>query len=251
MIVPFLPQSIRGAIWYQGESNVGAAPLYACLEPLMIEDWRSKFGSGYSFPFLYVIIGPWIADVSGSIPVADLRVAQMSALSLPGVGYASAFDLGDPDSPFTSIHPRNKQAVGARLVNAARNLIYGEQDLSWMGPFFHTATQSQKDRTVTILVTFSTYGTDGLYYQDNSCPDGVHSDLCANWEVQLEDGKWHAATKAESATNSNTVTITFDIPLFSKGPVIGIRYAYSIWPVATLYSAEGLPAIPFEYFFSS
>lgn len=250
MIVPFLPQSIAGALWYQGEANVGNAPLYACLEPAMIADWRSTFGSGVKFPFFFVQLAPWIATEAESVPVADLRASQLVALSLPSVGYASAVDLGDPTSPFNPIHPRNKQEVGTRLLNAALNIAYGDTTKVWQGPTFASATQSVSGQVATIVVVWTTYGASGLNYQAAICPSQVPNNTCANWEVELSDGNWYPATNVSSVASSNTVTVVLDTPSASD-TVTGVRYAYAIWPLTTLFSAEGLPAIPFEYSFSS
>jgi len=248
MIVPFLPMSIRGALWYQGEANVGDAPLYSCLFPAMISDWRSKFGSGFKFPFFFVMLAPWIATQPSSVPVADLRASQLSALSLPDVGYAAAIDLGDPTSPFDPIHPRNKQEVGARLLLAARNIAYGETRVVWQGPTFDSATQSVTNGVATISVTFKTYGKLGLYGKMATCPPQVPANTCANWEVQLSDGTWYAASDATSSTSSNVVVVTLKLPNIAL-TVKGVRYAYAIWPLITLYSAEDLPAVPFEHSF--
>jgi sialate O-acetylesterase len=249
MIVPFLGQSIAGALWYQGEANVGNAPLYSCLFNAMIADWRSNFGNGYKFPFFFVQLAPWIDNGPGTA-VADLRASQLTALTLPSVGFASAVDLGDPTSPFNNIHPRNKEEVSARLILAARNIAYGESSVVWQGPTFASATQVVSNQVATITVSFTTYGKIGLVYQIATCPttEGVPENNCAGWEVQLNDGNWYTATSA--ANSGNTVVVTLHLSSTSSS-VLGVRYAYSIWPLTSLYSAEGLPAIPFEYTFST
>jgi len=251
MVVPFLPQSIRGALWYQGEANVGVGPLYGCMEKAMIADWRAKFGggSGYQFPFFFVQLAPWIGTLSGSVPVADLRAAQLQGLQLPSVGYASAVDLGDPVSPFNPIHPRNKQEVGKRLLAAARNIAYGESTVVWQGPTFASATQSVVGNIATIVVTFTTYGATGLTVAPATCPSQVPSNTCANWEVLLSDGNWYPATSPTLTTPNNVVDVILTLP--ASLTVKGVRYAYAIWPLTTLFSAEGLPAIPFEFEFNS
>jgi sialate O-acetylesterase len=87
----------------------------------MIADWRKKFMLENMY-FGFVQLAPWMA--SGGTLVAELRTGQMAALELPMVGMASAVDLGDLHSPFGSVHPRNKQTVGARLTATARALLY-------------------------------------------------------------------------------------------------------------------------------
>lgn len=95
--------SIKGTLWYQGESNVGAAKAYACLFPAMIDSWRTNFGQ--DFGFYFVMLAPW-TNYPGDISVPELQESQESALALPEVGMAVATDLGDIDSPYGNIHPR-------------------------------------------------------------------------------------------------------------------------------------------------
>jgi sialate O-acetylesterase len=251
MIVPFLPMTIRGALWYQGEANVGANTLYACAFPAMIADWRTKFGTGFEFPFFFVQLAPWLpaGSENGNLAVALLRTAQLAALTLPYVGYASAIDLGDYQSPFGSIHPRDKQEVGKRLLAAGLNLAYNQTSIVWQGPTFQTATISDGNSAASVTVTFQTYGTQGLNYIADAvaCPPESATN-CTGWELLLSDGNWYAATSATLASTPNEVTVVYaDTSLTSKG----IRYCQSIWPLTTIYSNEGLPAIPFSYEFNS
>ena len=112
MIAPLAEFRFAGAIWYQGESNVGRAEEYAKLFPAMIQDWRANFHS--ELPFLYVQIAPFgYGNDSGA--AGDLRAAQAEALALPKTGMAITVDIGDP----ADIHPKNKQEVGKRLAALA------------------------------------------------------------------------------------------------------------------------------------
>eukprot|EP01122_Echinamoeba_exundans_P010588 TRINITY_DN3993_c0_g1_i1.p1 TRINITY_DN3993_c0_g1~~TRINITY_DN3993_c0_g1_i1.p1 ORF type:complete len:315 (+),score=31.81 TRINITY_DN3993_c0_g1_i1:74-946(+) len=133
MIHPLLPMRLKGAIWYQGESNVGIASnlAYVCQFPAMIQDWRKKMNSD-DFHFYFVQLAPfWSSDHA---VLAQMRLAQMAALSLPYVGMGTAFDLGDANSTLGVIHPRNKQTVGLRLARAALNMSFGKP-ISWLGPY--------------------------------------------------------------------------------------------------------------------
>src|SRR5207253_2877282 len=114
MVAPITPFAIRGAIWYQGESNtsVERAALYARLFEAMIRDWRRAWGIG-DFPFLYVQLANYNAP-DRAWP--ELREAQRQALALRNTAMAVTIDIGTPDN----IHPPDKKTVGARLALAAR-----------------------------------------------------------------------------------------------------------------------------------
>jgi len=246
MIVPWLKQPIRGAIWYQGEANVGQPQQYACLEPAMIADWRAKFGMGFDFPFLFVQLAPWRGDIGGSVPVADLRQAQLAGLNLKGVGYASAVDLGDATSPFDPIHPRNKQTVAKRLVQAARNIAYGETTIAWEGPTFNTASVISQAPNFAIQVSFSIPAGGSLVQVSATCPAGIDATTCSGWQVLLSDGNWRAATNAVVQGSSAVVNLS---NVAGTLTVRAVRYAYSLWPLCSLFDHNGLPAIPFQHTF--
>lgn len=108
MISPLLPMQIRGAIWYQGESNTKAdqAPVYGRLFKTLIQDWRAKWQEG-NFPFLYV----QVANIASRDQWPMVREAQRKALSLTNTGMAVTIDIGEAHQ----IHPANKQEVGRRL----------------------------------------------------------------------------------------------------------------------------------------
>lgn len=128
IIAPVIPYGIRGAIWYQGESNGYRAYQYRKLFPAMISQWRRKWGQG-DFPFLYVQLANYHFEPQ---VFPELREAQAMALTLPNTAMAVAIDIGDS----SDIHPKNKQEVGRRLSLAARKLCYGEH-LIYTGPMFH------------------------------------------------------------------------------------------------------------------
>ncbi len=133
MIAPLVHYGIRGAIWYQGESNADRAWQYRTLYPDMIRNWRVDWNQG-DFPFLAVQLAPWdknrrrspeqITGEIGESTWAELREAQMLATeNLPAVGMAVITDVGDKDD----IHPTKKQPVGERLALLARSIAYGER----------------------------------------------------------------------------------------------------------------------------
>ncbi len=134
MLAPIQKFGIRGAIWYQGESNLGRNEQYRALFPAMIADWRASFGRP-EFPFYFVQIAPYnygnVGDAAGR-----LREAQREALAVPNTGMAVTMDIGNP----ADIHPKNKLDVGHRLALWARAKTYGDESVRvWSGPLFRGA----------------------------------------------------------------------------------------------------------------
>src|SRR5262249_7623946 len=137
MIAPLTPYRIRGVIWYQGESNAENerdAHLYRTMFPLLIEDWRSAWHQG-RFSFLFV----QLANMTDRPWWPLLRESQAAALKLSGTAAAITLDVGDPNDG----HPKNKQAVGARLALAARAVAYGES-IVYSGPTFREMTREDQ-----------------------------------------------------------------------------------------------------------
>jgi len=244
MIVPYLGMSLTGFLWYQGEANVGETDLYRCMFPAMISDWRAKFGQG-NLPFMFVQLSPYNTDgpLPESYSLADMRLAQTSALALPNVGMATIVDLGDIGSPFTNIHPRDKSDVGYRLYLIGSALIYG-QNVVYQGPTYVSSTIIAGS-TPTALVNFlsTTIGT-GLSLRENvTCP--LAANFCSGWEIGLSDGSWQNAT----ASIVNNVAVSVSSVSASTANVTGVRYLYNDWPLASLFNSAGLPASPFYHVF--
>lgn len=130
MINPVVPYTIKGAIWYQGESNVGRAEQYERLFPAMITDWRSKWG--YPFAFYFVQIAPF---QYGNDKSMELRDAQRKTLTLEHTGMAVTLDIGNN----SNIHPANKQDVGERLALWALAKDYGKS-IAYSGPLVSSAS---------------------------------------------------------------------------------------------------------------
>ena len=154
MIAPLIPYAIKGAIWYQGESNAGRAHQYRTLFADMITNWRKDWGQG-NFPFLQVQLAPFMAikDQPGDSTWAELREAQTLATKvLPKVGMAVITDLGDPKD----IHPVWKRPVGERLELAARAIAYGDK-FNYSGPIY----RGMKVKGDKIVLSFDHVG-DGL-----------------------------------------------------------------------------------------
>jgi len=117
LIAPLHGLSVRGVLWYQGETNAGRAAAYADGFKRLIQDWREQFGDP-GMPFLFVQLAaflPLASNQPGAGSWAELRASQAAALALPHTGMATAIDVGDADD----IHPRNKRTLGQRLAGLA------------------------------------------------------------------------------------------------------------------------------------
>ena len=128
MIAPLVPYAIRGALWYQGESNNGEGMLHAEKMKALIHGWR-KLWSDETMPFYFVQIAPFTYRNTG---LPFLWEAQLAASKIPGVGMAATMDI----SNIKDIHPKNKQEVGRRLALIALARTYGREGLVISGPFY-------------------------------------------------------------------------------------------------------------------
>ena len=222
MIVPIIPYSLTGAIWYQGESNAGRAYQYRDLFKAMITDWRVRWDAGY-FPFLFVQLANYTKEQAepGPSEWAELREAQLMALDLPNTGMAVTIDIGEAED----IHPKNKQDVGKRLALAARKLAYGEKELVYSGPIY----KSMEIKGNRIVLSFDHVG-GGLMT--------AGEDL-TGFSIAGDDKKFHWAK----------VRITGDLVEVWNEEVkkpVAVRYAWANNPKCNLYNKEGLPASPFR-----
>ncbi len=221
-IAPIIPYGIKGVIWYQGEGNASKAYQYRTLFPMLIDDWRMRWGQGY-MPFLYVQLANH--KEKKSIPaddqVAELREAQTMTLRLTGTGMASAIDIGDP----LDIHPRNKLDVGKRLYIAARKMAYGE-NIIHSGPMY-SGYRIEGD---SIHIGFTSIGK-GL-----TIKDGL---LLKGFSIAGQDRVFHWA---DARIVGDSVWVSSK---HVKSPV-AVRYAWESNPDGNLYNQEGLPAVPFR-----
>jgi sialate O-acetylesterase len=223
MIAPLIPFGIKGVLWYQGESNVGRGKQYQTLLPTMIQDWRSRFGSG-QFPFLIVQLANLgqTPTVPGESGWAELREAQLlTSERLPKTGLALAVDIGNP----TDIHPKNKQEVGRRLALNAEAIAYG-QKVEYSGPIYRSMTVEG----AAIRLHF-THVTGGLVCKN--------ADKLTGFEIAGADGKF---VWADAKIDGNSLVVSS-----STVPApTAVRYAWADNPSVTLYNGDGLPASPFQ-----
>jgi len=221
MIVPLIPYALRGALWYQGESNVGRPAEYAELFPAMIQDWRKSWGQN-DFSFLFVQLPNYADHNPTGRSWAELRDAQNAALKLRGVGEAITIDVGEAEN----LHPTNKKPVGERLALVAESEVYKIAGVEGIGPLFASA---QREGSA-MRVKFTHAKGLVAVVQANS-PTG--------FEIAAADKVFHAAN---AVVENETVAVSSPEV---KEPV-AVRYAFTNNPPVSLYSAAGLPAAPFR-----
>lgn len=224
MVAPLFNYSIKGVIWYQGESNTGKAIEYQSLMPALINDWRSNW-KNKNLPFLYVQLPNFMETNSEPVEShwAELRDAQLKTLSVPNTGMAVAIDLGE----WNDIHPFNKKDVGERLALAAQKIAYGNKKIVHSGPIY----KSMKINDNSVILSFENVGS-GLMTKDGK--------ELKYFAIAGEDGKYVWA----SAKIENNKVIVWNDEV--KNPKF-VRYAWANNPEgANLYNKEGLPASPFQ-----
>jgi sialate O-acetylesterase len=221
MINPLIPFGIKGAIWYQGESNAGRGMQYRRLLPTMIRDWRSRFGVG-DFPFFIV----QLANFQDAKPQptesawAELREAQSIVGNTVGnSAIASAIDIGEAGD----IHPKNKQEVGHRLALDALATVYGQQ-VEYSGPQFKS--MEKKDNTIVLHFTHA----DGLAAKAGTLKGFAIS------------GPDHHFIWADAKIDGQSVVVSSP----QINDPAAVRYDWADNPDGTLYNAAGLPATPFR-----
>jgi sialate O-acetylesterase len=224
MIAPLLPYTIKGAIWYQGESNGGRPSGYGEMFAAMITDWREKWGQG-NFPFFYVQLPNYgeAVDQPSESGWAELREAQLKTLALPNTGMAVTIDIGE----WNDIHPLDKSDVGRRLALAAENVAYGEAEVVASGPIY----SSSRVEANKIIISFTNVGT-GLLAKGGG--------PLKRFEICGGDGKFVWAKAKIVGHNVEVWSAAVSTPT-------AVRYAWADNPAgANLYNREGLPASPFR-----
>jgi sialate O-acetylesterase len=215
MIAPLMPFTLKGAIWYQGESNNNAPATYKRLMQALVADWRDGFKSDLSF--YYVQIAPFTYKGNAAL----LREQQLQALSIPNSGMVVTADIGN----LKDIHPKNKQEVGRRLALQALANDYGMKVIC-DGPRL-----KQMDIKASQAI---------LYFEHTGAGLAIYGgDALKDFEIAGADQKF---VKASAVIEGNKVVVgSPDV----KKPV-AVRYAFSSQASGSLMNEEGLPASPFR-----
>ena len=222
MIAPLAPFGVKGAIWYQGESNADRPHHYRHVLAHVVKDWRETFGQG-DFPFFIVELAPYTPIVKEPVDQewAVVRESmQWVAANLPAVDTVSITDVGDQHD----IHPSRKQPVGERLARAARAMVYGEKIVP-AGPEY-AAAKFDGGRAV---ISFTNVGA-GLEARDGEL---------TGFTIAGDDRKFHHAT---AVIEGDTVVVTSDAVPAPKA----VRYGWANHPVVNLWNKDGVPASTFR-----
>jgi sialate O-acetylesterase len=223
MIAPIINYGIKGAIWYQGESNAGRAYEYQTLFPKLIQDWRDRWGQG-DFPFLFVQLTAYLPSKNqpSESEWAELREAQTMTLSMPQTGMACIIDIGDAKD----IHPKNKHDVGKRLALNAMKLAYDDKEISHSGPIYKSmALENDKIR---------------LHFDHTANGLMQKGEELKAFQIAGPDKQW---TWAKAKIEGNSIVVWQD---GIKIPT-AVRYAWANNPEGcNLFNSEGLPASPFR-----
>lgn len=217
-IAPLTPFAIKGVVWYQGEANTLPikAHLYQYQLPLLIADWRARWG--YEFPFA------WVQLPGMDMPPRDwppVREAMLKTLSVKNTGMATTMDVGEPKN----IHPKRKQEVGHRLALWALGTVYGKPVDSISGPL----PSGSEVRGSEMVVTFK-HADKGLHAKDG--------DL-RGFEVAGADKQWKPAS---AKIEGDKIIVSSPEVL----PPVAVRYAWANNPECNLFNGAGLPASPFR-----
>lgn len=225
MISPLLNLSIRGFLWYQGESNYSDREKYFQLNAALIKSWREKFNQG-DLPFYFVQIAPY-KNYNDSC-IAELGYfweAQQQLLALNNTGMALSMDVGDLDN----IHPRSKEPIGVRLAKLALNRTYGNSNIQDVGPKFSH-------------VKFKRRGVVDVFFQPSTIGKGLTTHDSSSPQCFVLAGEDHRFYPAQAVIKGNKIRLSSkNVP-----HPVAVRYGFRNDELTNLENKEGLPAFPFR-----
>jgi len=219
MIHPLVPFAVRGALWYQGESNRGQGKHYNALMKGLIQGWRDVWGQG-DFPFLFVQLAPYVYDQNVTA-LPEIWEAQTATLAFPNTGMAVTTDI----STVRDIHPPNKQEVGRRLALWALAKTYGKSDVVYSGPLYESMSVDL---------------------------DQVKVKLKYAGGLKSRDGKpltWFSIAGADKKFVPATATIEGELIVVKSPQVtspVAVRFGWHQAAEPNLANQAGLPAVPFR-----
>lgn len=221
MVHGLVPFGIRGAIWYQGESNRADAMMYYEKKKALISGWRKVWNQG-DFPFLFVQLAPYQYGKEADDVLPKAWEAQTASLAIPNTGMAVTVDIGNTGN----IHPKNKQDVGKRLALWALVKTYGKKDLVYSGPLYKSMAVDGNS----IRLKFKHVG-GGLKSRDGKP---------LSWfTIAGEDGKF---VEAKAVIDGKTVVVSSETVKTPKA----VRFGWNKIAEPNLSNKDGLPASPFR-----
>lgn len=219
---PLKNYTVKGMIWYQGESNRDKSKQYFALQKAFVKNMREVWNHP-EMPFYYVQIAPFKYDGSENAAAADLREAQLLAMKeIPNSGMVVTMDIGEENR----IHPANKEDVGARLAYWALSQTYGKKGFGYSAPIY----QSMKVDGDRIKLEFEKFGSNGF---------APHGENLKHFEIAGEDKVFHPAIAW--AGEGGIYVRADEVP----NPV-AVRYAYKNFVSADLKDELGLPVSSFR-----
>ncbi|WP_025739592.1 sialate O-acetylesterase [Aquimarina pacifica] len=221
MIAPIIGYTMKGVLWYQGESNRSKPKEYKKMFPAMINSWRQNWSQG-DFPFYFVQIAPY--EYRKKTNAAFLREAQMhTMLEVPNTGMVVTLDIGDCNS----VHPKEKKAIGDRLAYWALSKDYSISGISYSGPVYEKM-ENTEDAKIKLFFDYAKYG---LYAFDRQL---------TGFEVAGANKVFYPA---EAIINEDkTVSVWSD----AVEKPVAVRYAFGNCITGTLFNTAGLPASSFR-----
>ncbi|HWL52695.1 MAG TPA: sialate O-acetylesterase [Chthoniobacteraceae bacterium] len=246
IVAPLVPYGIAGFIWYQGESNAPRAALYQQAFPLLINDWRQRWGRG-DLPFYFCQIASYrakTADPNAPGNWAELREAQTAALKLPATAMAVLIDAGEQGD----IHPRDKKTPGERLAAIALAQHYGEKDAFASPTYASMEVDGSRVRLrfdhvgsgLEARPLPATYRLKSTDTEEQPLPRNRPDSPLEGFAVAGADEVFHWADARIEGENQVVVSSP-EVP-----EPVAVRYGWADNPTVNLYNSAGLPAAPFR-----
>ncbi len=222
-IAPLTNFTIKGFLWYQGESNRNNADLYKKLMPAFVKDLRTKWNVG-EFPFYFVQIAPYNYECADSTSAARLREIQLQNMTdIPNSGMVTTLDIGSP----VFIHPVDKETVGERLALWALGATYEKKGFGYLTPVYKGIERKENK----------------IYVDFNNADRGIFPMWKAlkGFEIAGDDKVFYTANAEIETSTARLVVWSDKVP----NPV-AVRYAYKNYAVASIFGLSGIPVAPFR-----